>query len=201
MIVLRVLAVFVLLLSLAGCAGFTLAKGGEKVDLGQGISVRPDRDWNRITVGKFEFWTLDGLRLQNILIIKGAEDGERITPSYVPVQSNREKDAFPKFRKGMSFIEVRELFEASLAREQAQKVVITDFAPRKFGGKDGFRFSFTYQNVDGLEKLGIASGTIVKDRLYMAIYRGTKLYFFGRHKRDFDQILDSLSFGDKPGTS
>ena len=65
MIGLRVLAVFALLLPLAACAGFTLAKGGEKLDLGQGISVRPDRDWNRITVGKFEYWTLDGLRLQN----------------------------------------------------------------------------------------------------------------------------------------
>jgi hypothetical protein len=192
-------AVLSLLFLLTGCVGFTLAKGGEKLDLGDGIAVRPAQDWNRLTVSKFEYWTLDGLDLQNILFIKGAADGERIAPSSLAQHRDPEEEAFPKFRKGMSFLEVRELFEATLAREKAQKVVITDVAPAKFGGQDGFRFDFTFQNVHGLDHLGTATGTIFKDRLYMAVYRGTKLHFYDRHKRDFDQILGSLTFTEKTG--
>lgn len=43
------------------------------------------------------------------------------------------------------------------------------------------------------------AGTIFKDELYMADYRGTKLYFYGRRKRDFDQILGSIAFTQSAG--
>ncbi|MCZ6610436.1 MAG: hypothetical protein O7A66_10580, partial [Alphaproteobacteria bacterium] len=62
-------------LLLTGCVGYTLVKGGQKLELGQGLSVKPPRDWNRRTEGKHEIWTLDGPGLQYILFVKGIEDG------------------------------------------------------------------------------------------------------------------------------
>ena len=96
-------------LLLTGCVGYTLAKGGKRLELGQGIAVKPARDWNRVTIDKFEYWTLDGLWLQNILFIKGVEDGDRVFPSSRRTGQDPDKDTFPKFRKGMTFLEVREL--------------------------------------------------------------------------------------------
>lgn len=189
---LRKSAPLVLILLLAGCVGFSLAKGGQRLNLGQGMSVQPAEDWNRWAVGKYEYWTLDGLNLQHILIVNGAEDGDRLTPSSLIGHRDDPKEAFPRFRKGMSLLEVRELYEATLAREKAQKVVVTEFAPAKFAGREGFRFSFTFQNEAGLDLLGTATGAIIKDRLYMLVYRGTKLYFYDRHKRAFEQILSSV---------
>ena len=186
-------AVLCLLLLLSACVSFTLVKGGKKLDLGEGVSVQPTHDWNRVKIDKFEYWTLDGLRLQNILFIKGVEDGERIAPSSLGARSEPEKDTFPKFRKGMTFLEIRELFEATLARQKAQRVVISDFTPGPFAGRDGFRFAFTYVTSDGLQMLGTASGAILKDKLYMVVYTGTKLHFFDRGKRDFDHILASFT--------
>jgi hypothetical protein len=180
-------------LLLTGCVGYTLVKGGEKLELGEGLSVKPPRDWNRTTQGKHEVWTLDGPRLQYILFVKGIEEGERIFPAPARGLAAEKKDTFPKFRKGMSMLEVGELFEASLARYKAQKTAIAGFAPAKFGGKDGFRFTFTYQTVSGLNMRGIATGALREGKLFMVIYRGTELFFFDHSKDDFEQILASLT--------
>ena len=190
---LRVSVILGLLILLTGCVSYTLVKSGQKLDLGEGITVQPAQDWNRLTIGKFEYWTLDGLWLQNILFIKGVEDGEAIVPLSVRGRSEPENKTFPVFRKGMTFLDVRELFEATLARQKAQNVSISDFAPSSFAGRVGFRFAFTYETADGLQMLGTASGTILKDKFYMVVYRGTKLHFFDRGKRDFDHILASFN--------
>ncbi|MCZ6494840.1 MAG: hypothetical protein O6924_01540 [Alphaproteobacteria bacterium] len=177
---------------LTGCVGYTLVKGGQKLELGQGISVKPPRDWNRRTEGKHEIWTLDGPGLQYILFVKGIEDGGRIFPASRR-RASPKKDTFPKFRKGMSLLEVRELFEASLSRYNAQKIAIAGFAPAEFGGKDGFRFTFTYSTESGLNMRGIVAGALLGDKLFMVIYNGTELFFFDRSKGDFEKILASLT--------
>ena len=180
-------------LLLTGCVGYTLVKGGEKLELGEGLSFKPPRDWNRSTNGKHEVWTLDGPRLQYILFVKGIEEGERIFPESARSLAAEKKDTFPKFRKGMSLLEVSELFEASLARVKAQNIAIAEFAPARFGGKDGFRFTFTYRTKSGLNMRGIATGALRDGKLFMVIYRGTELFFFDRSKDDFEQILASLT--------
>ncbi|MEE8562677.1 MAG: hypothetical protein V3S92_03565 [Alphaproteobacteria bacterium] len=180
-------------LLLTGCVGYTLVKGGQKLELGQGLSVKPPRDWNRRTEGKHEIWTLDGPGLQYILFVKGIEDGGRIFPGPARRLLAPKKDTFPNFRKGMSLLEVGELFEASLARRGAQKIAIAGFAPAKFGGKDGFRFTFTYRTTAGLNMRGITAGALLGDKLFMVIYNGTELFFFDRSKGDFEKILASLT--------
>lgn len=186
-------AVLALVFLFTGCVGYTLVEGGKRLELGEGIAVEPGRAWNRLALqGRYEYWTLDGLHLQRLLFVKGVEDGEAIVPVRSELQDKEE--GVPTFRKGMSFLEVRELVEATLARSNAQRVAVTEFVPAKFGGKDGFRFDFTYDTAEGLHMLGKSSGTIFQDRLYMVIYVGTKLHFYGRGQKDVDRILGSLRF-------
>lgn len=185
-------------LLLTGCVGYTLVKGGQKLELGQGLSVKPPRDCNRRTDGKHEVWTLDGPRLQYILFVKGIEDGGRIFSAKASRRGASGKDTLPKFRKGMNLLEVGELFVASLARRGAQKIITAGFAPAEFGGKDGFRFTFTYRTTAGLNMRGIAAGALLGDKLFMVIYNGTEEFFFDRSKGDFEKILASLTFG--PGS-
>lgn len=195
----RIVLLCVVLLPLGGCAGFTLAKGGEPLDMGDGISVQPPRDWNRMAVGKYEYWTLDGLRLQNILFVKGVEDGESIVFRR-GVPDDEEKDTFPKYRKGMTLLEIRELFETTWARRQFHRTQVTEFGPAKFGGKAGFEISFTFDTKDGLEMRGHAAGAVFDDKLYMAIYSGTKIHFYERGEDDFKKILSSYRFPAAPSS-
>jgi hypothetical protein len=189
----RFVVLLVLLGPLGGCAGFTLVKGGEATDLGDGVSVQTPRDWNRLAINKYERWTLDGLRLQNILFVKGIEDGEAMVPRRGTTE-DKEKDTFPKFRKGMTLLEIRELIETTWARQENHRFQVTNFGPAKFGGKDGFEIKFTFDTKDGLEMRGWGAGAVVGDKLYMAIYSGTKIHFYERTAKDFEAILKSFQF-------
>lgn len=188
---LRGAACLCLLLLLAGCTRIVLAKGGEPVDLGHGVTVRPGMDWNRLEAGdKFEYWTLDGFRLQHILFVTGVKDGETIVYRQ-NVPSDEEKDTFPKFRKGMTLIEIRELLESTWARRGYHRMKITRFGPAPFGGRDGFEIAFTFYTRDGLEMRGLAAGAVIGGRLHMAIYSGTRIRFYERGEKDFRRILKS----------
>ncbi|MDH3241097.1 MAG: hypothetical protein OEO83_10575 [Alphaproteobacteria bacterium] len=188
-----------LLLPLGGCVGFTLAKGGEPIDMGDGVSVQPPRDWNRMSIGKYEYWTLDGLRLQNILFVKGVEDGENIVFRRAR-NEEPEKDTFPKFKKGMTLLDIRELLETTWARQEFHRTRVTKFGPAKFGGRDGFEMIFTFDTKDGLEMRGWAVGAVVGERLFMAIYRGTRIHFYERGEKDFRKIIGSYRFPARPSS-
>ncbi|HEX9808898.1 MAG TPA: hypothetical protein VGC25_04755 [Alphaproteobacteria bacterium] len=181
--------------ALAGCVGFTLAKKGEPVEIASKIAITPGRDWNRLSSGDVEIWTLDGLHLQQMAFVGGIGDGEPLFASRIqPGPTSDADDGPPKFRKGMTALEIAELFEASLARQQAQRIAIAALQPARFGGRLGFSFDFTYVTKDGLEMKGRAAGAVVEDRLYMAIYRGARLHFYDRGADDFHQVLGSLRF-------
>jgi hypothetical protein len=172
---------------LTGCAGYSLVKGGERVSIGSAMSVQAPRDWNhwRSPDGT-EFWTLDGPALQHILFLKGIGNDE------VPWATKRNPDDVPKFRKGMSAIEISELIQATLANEEFQNVRIADLKPDTFGGHAGFSFAMTMTSKKGLDMKGIARGAVVKNKLYMTIYRGTALHFFDRGLEDYEKISASL---------
>lgn len=195
----RIVVLFCLLLPLGGCVGFTLAKGGETLEISDGVSVQPARDWNRLSVGKYEYWTLDGLHLQNILFVKGIEDGEGIVFRR-NTSDDPEEDTFPKFKTGMTLLELRELLEATWTRQNYHRISITKFGPAGFGGKDGFEIAYTYDTKDGLEMRGRGAGAVVDGKLFMVLYSGTRIHFFERGENDFTKILESVRFPARPSS-
>lgn len=171
---------------LAGCAGYSLVKGGKRVSIGP-MSVEAPRDWNHWRgADNMEFWTLDGAALQHILFVKGIGNDE------VPWRTGGDPDSVPKFRKGMSAIEIRELIQATMANEDFQNIRIADLKPAIFGGHPGFSFAMTMTSKKGLDMKGVAQGAVIKDKLYMTIYRGTALHFFDRGLADYEKIAGSL---------
>jgi hypothetical protein len=171
-----------------GCAGYSLVKGGEHVSIGS-MSVQAPGDWNHWRGGGgTEFWTLDGPALQHILFVKGVGDDE------APWPTRGDRETVPKFRKGMSAIEIRELVQATMAVEAFQNVRITDLKPATFGGHPGFTFAMTMTSKQGLDMKGLARGAVIKDKLYMTVYRGAALHFFDRGFADYEKISASLRF-------
>ncbi|MQA66796.1 MAG: hypothetical protein GEU76_13005 [Alphaproteobacteria bacterium] len=171
---------------MTGCAGYSLVKGGEHVSIGS-MSVQAPGDWNHWRGGDgTEFWTLDGPALQHILFVKGVGDDE------APWPTRGDRETVPKFRKGMSAIEISELVQATLANEELQNVRIVDLKPDTFGGHPGFSFTMTMTSKKGLDMKGLAHGAVIKDKLYMTIYRGAALHFFDRGLADYEMIAASL---------
>jgi len=178
---------------LSGCIGFDLVKAGKTVKVNGAISVTPQQDWNRLTDGDHEIWTLDGPILQKITFIMGISDDGYLFNIKKP-GSYKVADGIPRFDEKMNALEAIDLFEATLARLNAQQLSVSKAKPYKFGNKTGFRFDFSYQSSSGLQRLGMTAGLIKDKKLYLVIYSGTRLYYFDRGRRDFENILQSIRF-------
>lgn len=180
------------LLVLSGCVGFTLVKGGEKTSVGSDLTVIPPHDWNRMSTSRAELWTLDGFGLEQIIFVTGATDGDFLYPFPGAQSADSDNKGLPVFRKNMNAIEITELVQATMARENDQHVKVTNLHPATFAAHRGLAFRFTYETKNGLAMEGTATGAVIHDKLYMAIYRGAKLYYYERGFPDFRKMLKTV---------
>lgn len=179
-----------LLAVLGGCISYTLVPGGKVAKVGDVVTVLPGQDWNRSSSGHVEVWTLDGPGLQQILFVEGAKDGDYL----FPVRGGRGNllDDLPRFTKGMSALEVADLYEATLTRAGAAEFTMHDLQPYKVGERNGFRFDFDCLSKDGLQLRGAAIGIVKDDRVYMAVYTGTRIHFFDKGWQDVQHIFETF---------
>ncbi len=169
---------------IAACAQYSLVKP-QTVSIGGAYTVEPQISWNKATKGKAEIWTVDGPLLQELRFIKGLEDGDKLFRL-------EGKKKMPTFDSDMTPLEIKELFEGSLARAEVGQVQTMNLRPVKFGTAGGFRFEFTYVTKDGLEIEGFVVGTVKDKKLYLIMYTGTRLYYYRKHKDDAERLVKSI---------
>ena len=180
----RPASLFILALLIAACVQYSLVKA-EKVAIGDVYTVDAQILWNKKTEGKTEIWTVDGPLLQELRFIKGIEDGEALFRG----GAGRK---FPPFKSKMTAIEIKELFETSLAQIGVARMRTLNLRPESFGEVPGFRFEFTYVLKNGLEKQGFALGAVIGELLHMIIYSGTRLHYYPKHKDDVEALVRSI---------
>ncbi len=169
---------------IAACTQYTLVKS-EQVSIGGAYTVEPQIIWSKFTEGKAEIWTVDGPLLQELRFIKGLEDGDKLFRL-------EGKKKLPTFHGDMTALEIKELFEGSLARAEVGQVKTMNLRPEKFGTARGFRFEFAYLTKDGLQKDGFVVGTVKDKKLYLIMYTGTRLYYYRKHKEDVERLVKSI---------
>jgi hypothetical protein len=62
----------------------------------------------------------------------------------------------------------------------------------RFFRLSGFRFDFSFLSKEGLERQGIALGSIHESKLLFMVYTGTREYYFDKHKQDVEAIFSSV---------
>jgi hypothetical protein len=92
----------------------------------------------------------------------------------------------------MSLLEIREFIEASIVQDGFANMKTLKFQPEKFGGKDGFRFEFTFTNKNGLRNHGFAAGATVDGKLYLVIYRGAKLHYYDKYLKNVEDMIRTV---------
>ncbi len=199
----RPIASLVLLLLLAGCAGYTLVPPG-RVKVGDDLSVEANAAWTRISdqnafsTSTVEMWTRDGANLGSVVYIYGIADGQPVLKRAargVEVDEGASKGTVPVFRKNMSPTEIMELFDATIAR--VMETAITrpaNLQPATFAGERGFRFDYGYTGNDKLERSGVVVGAIREGRLFLIFYFGSSLYHFERDRQEVETIIASARF-------
>lgn len=172
---------------LTGCQTYSLVNATQ-VNIGNNVSITPDIQWNKRTLDNSEVWTVDGEGLQALHLYKGLGDGDVLFPK---LNASTDENV-PKYRGTMSLLEIREFIEASIVQQGFTNIETTSFRPEKFGGRDGFRVEFTFSSKAGLRNKRFATGAKVDDKLYLVIYRGTKLHYYDRYLKNVEDMLQTI---------
>ena len=142
---------------LVGCAQYTLVEP-HPTTIGNFYTIEPQIAWSATQEGNALLWTIDGTALEELRFLTGIGDGESLSES-------KDGEKSPKFRKGMTEIEIKELVVDTLAAANAKKIQTKNLKPFPFVGHRGFRFELTYLAGNGLEKAGLVGGSVIEDRL------------------------------------
>ena len=203
-----VILLLIVLLFIGGCTHYT-AVPAERRTVGSLYSVKSTVAWSQADEGGIQVWTIDGPLLDALRFVT-LNDGDTLFRS-------TDKDAkFPRFRAHMTPNEVTEFFVASLksvsggvdthqltkgmvqparitaGSVNAASIDVKNLRPADFGRLPGFRFDFSFLSKEGLERQGIAFGSIHEGKLLLMVYTGTKEYYFDKHKQDVETIFSSV---------
>jgi hypothetical protein len=187
---LLLIALVGVLFIVSGCAYYSLVESGRKVEVDQGLWVESEIPWNKAKQRGAVIWTVDGPNLQQLIFFPGIKEGK---PLLKPV-TGQDSDKMPTYMAGMTFIEIIDLLEATLARENVHQFEKQNIVSVTVGGEDGFRFDFSYVSEEGLNYNGIAAGAVRDDKLYLVMYIGTTLHYFEKYIEEVDYILKSIEF-------
>ena len=193
----RVSALLVVsLLVICGCSLYAVVEP-TRTRIGESYSVEPQMRWTSLREGgRSELWTVDGPALEAIRFMKDVGDGETLLGRAVvtggPGGRKTPEDKQPRFRATMTPSEIMELVVDTWSLFGASKIEATGLRPAKFGAVDGFRFELAFVWTDGVEARATAAGAVVKKRLQLIMYSGTRLHYFDKHQPTVERLLESI---------
>jgi hypothetical protein len=196
------------LLFIGGCAHYTAVPAGRR-PIGTLYSVESRVTWSQADEEGVQMWTIDGPLLEALRFVT-LNDGDTL------FQSADKDEKLPRFRSYMTPSEVVEFLVASLKSVSggvdthqlskgmvqpagiragsinAASINVQNLRPADFGRHPGFRFDFSFLSQEGLEKQGLAYGSIYDGKLLLMIYTGAREYYFDKHKQDVETIFSSV---------
>ena len=165
------------LLLLGACAMMPKLAAGPVTVRGV-MTVTSDGGWNRLEAGipgPGETWTSDGLALDALTFYVGIREGGTL------VRNPGGTRPPPAFRASMLPTEIAEFFEAGVTGD-GSTFKLERLQPVQFAGSPGFRFDFTVvRKNDDVTLRGFAHGAVVKDRLYLIVFRAPRIHYYAKH--------------------
>jgi hypothetical protein len=168
------LAVLTLALLTASCAQVTLVDAGKPADVGNGLTVMPQQQWNQIKSDHL-LWTSDGPSVNQINFYTGVKSGKPLLS--LPNVKDKEMNAFDA---KMLPNDIQDLVVATLGRQGYQNVRPGNLSPCPFGSVTGFCFDLTFTTGDGLEMKGLAQARKQGDTLDVFVFQAPGEYYYGQ---------------------
>ncbi len=181
------------LLWLAGCGGGPgLIEAGAPVVLSSTLKLDPQIAWSRSRSGWIETWTVDGDALNRLEFVKGASNGDALIALDLEDRENGRSE-LPVFDRGMTGLEVHDLYVATLSQLGYSRIATRDVAPWQLGRRPGFRFAFSHVAEDGLEREGLALGFFDDGELWLVTYTAPKVHYFQKYRPQVEALLSSMT--------
>ena len=173
-------------LILAGCATVELVPADKAASVGNGISVMPQRSWNKIAKNP-DTWTTQGPQIDRVRFFSGIKSGHALieVPGMKPQQVGL-------FDAKMLPNDIQDLVVATLQKEGNKTIQAGDLAPCNFGAGKGFCFDLTFASPADLEMKGLVMARKQGDQLDLILFQAPAEYYFGEMSPDVQKVFASV---------
>jgi hypothetical protein len=167
------LTILAMALLTAGCAQVTLVEAGKPADVGNGVSVMPQRQWNQIKTDHI-LWTTDGPAVNQVNFYTGVKPGKPL----LEIAGLKDKE-LGAFDIKMLPNDIQDLVVATMGKQGYQNVRPGNLTPCPFGTVTGFCFDLTFATSEGLEMKGMTMARKRVDTLDVFLFQAPGEYYYG----------------------
>jgi len=181
------------LVLLGGCReGSTLvhaASGVRAFDLEFDTSM----DWARTRVPRAELWTIDGLPLNEFVVVSQVRPNEHV---FLETKERKKHPDGPWYRPGMRPDEIRDVLLDAMRQQGWSNVVASNLRPAHFGKVDGLRFDVQLTHENGLLYRGTFAAAEHNGKLTHFFWIAPAEYYYARDIAAVNAMFDSARFVD-----
>ncbi len=185
----RAIALGTVILTLAGCAAYSLVPAG-RATARNAISIESPLAWSKVPLinegSAVELWTLNGPAIDSMAFYAPIGDNQSLQ------NAKSGTDPFPVFRAGMTPSEIAELFETTLRRATGSAIVeVKSLRPAKLGDSEGFRAETEFTGSDRVRRKGILTGAVKDKKLYLIHFQAPELHYYAKAVPEVEKMLAS----------
>jgi len=190
---LRWLQLAILLALLAGCStDRRLVRASDDVRI-YDVHFDTDLDWARTRLTRIELWTIDGLPLNEFVLISKVRPGEHV---FLAARERKKRPDGPWFREGMRPDEIRDVLLDALRGDGWAQVAASNLRPARYGTVDGLRFDLQATHANGLLYRGTYGAAVHEGRLTHWFWLAPVEHYYGRDVAAVNRMFDSARFVD-----
>lgn len=177
---------------LAACA----SGGGRLVKAQEGVRVfdlqfDTSMDWARTHLSRVELWTIDGLPLNEFVVISKVRPNEHV---FLEARERRRRPDGPWYRPGMRPDEVRDVLLDAMRQDGWTQVAASNLRPARFGDVDGLRFEVQLTHVNGLKYRGTFAAAEHGGKLTHWFWIAPAEHYYGRDAAAVEKMFASARF-------
>jgi len=176
---------------LAGCAS-----GGRLVKASEGVRVfdlafDTNLDWSRTRLSRAELWTIDGMPLNEFVVVSNVRPNEHV---FLSSKERKRRPDGPWFREGMRPDEIRDVLLDGLRQDGWTHVSASHLRPQRFGDVDGLRFEMELTHANGLLYRGTYAAAVHGGKLTHWFWMAPAEYYYDRDLAAVNRMFDSARF-------
>lgn len=177
---------------LAACA----SGGGRLVSAAEGVRVfdlqfDTSMDWARIRQPRIELWTIDGLPLNEFVVVSKVRPNEHV---FLEARERRRRPDGPWYRPGMRPDEIRDVLLDALRQDGWSQVSASNLRPARFGAVAGLRFELQLTHGNGLVYRGTFAAAEHEGKLTHFFWIAPAEHYYGRDIAAVNRMFDSARF-------
>jgi len=177
-------------LLLSSCASTQrLIPANTPAKVGAGWTVSSTQEWMQFGYKGEEWWSKDGVFLNQIKFIGEVKAGEHVFKADV---ARKNRDISPLYRAGMSTRDVSDLLVDAYKEAGYIDVRVLKLAPARFQGAEGFELALEFTTSKGLVYRALLLGSSGAAVLRYAAYQAPFEHFYGRDLAAVEAIFSAL---------